>query len=342
MSKQGMTLQEWAAEIDRQSKAKRDLIASTASMRMNADSFEVFRKDSDQSEVFTMTDHFQRQLGSSLGIPAKYYDRMNEADPAFRANSVNFWLQRSDSRHMIRVLDGSGRAFLSDRYRRIDNDQIAESVLPILSGIAGARIESCAVTPSRMTLKVVNTRLEMEVRKGDVVQAGMIIVNSEIGESSLRVQPMVMRCICSNGMVIEEMGKRTYHVTREQEECWDLFSDNTRRADDEAFLLKLGDIVKTAVDETRFAMVVDKLREASQAKLPSAVPDVIELTQERFGLTKPETDSIWQHLIAGGDLTFYGLSNAITRASQDVEQYDRATDMERMGWSVITDRGWMR
>lgn len=30
----------------------------------------------------------------------------------------------------------------------------------------------------------------------------------------------------------------------------------------------------------------------------------------------------------------YGLSNAITRASQDVESYDRATALEGIGWQV--------
>jgi hypothetical protein len=32
----------------------------------------------------------------------------------------------------------------------------------------------------------------------------------------------------------------------------------------------------------------------------------------------------------------YGLSNAITRASQDVESYDRATALEGIGWQVAT------
>ena len=42
------------------------------------------------------------------------------------------------------------------------------------------------------------------------------------------------------------------------------------------------------------------------------------------------------YLIKGGDLSLYGLSNAITRASQDVESYDRATALEGIGWQVAT------
>jgi hypothetical protein len=56
-------------------------------------------------------------------------------------------------------------------------------------------------------------------------------------------------------------------------------------------------------------------------------------------MNQNEQDSILQYLISGGDLSQYGLSNAITRASQDVESYDRATALEGIGWQVATMPG---
>ena len=32
----------------------------------------------------------------------------------------------------------------------------------------------------------------------------------------------------------------------------------------------------------------------------------------------------------------YGLANAVTRQAQDVESYDRSTDMEATGYSLLT------
>ena len=32
----------------------------------------------------------------------------------------------------------------------------------------------------------------------------------------------------------------------------------------------------------------------------------------------------------------YGLSNAVTRASQELESYDRATEFESLGYSIAT------
>lgn len=46
--------------------------------------------------------------------------------------------------------------------------------------------------------------------------------------------------------------------------------------------------------------------------------------------------TILQHLIEGNDLTLYGLSNAVTRHSQDVENYDRASELEGIGYSILT------
>ena len=55
-----------------------------------------------------------------------------------------------------------------------------------------------------------------------------------------------------------------------------------------------------------------------------------------YGMTETEREGILKYLIEGGELSRYGLSNAVTRASQDSESYDRATALESIGWKVIT------
>jgi len=53
----------------------------------------------------------------------------------------------------------------------------------------GARIESCELTDTRMYIKVVNERIQTEVVPGDIVQAGILISNSEVGMGSVSVKP---------------------------------------------------------------------------------------------------------------------------------------------------------
>lgn len=46
--------------------------------------------------------------------------------------------------------------------------------------------------------------------------------------------------------------------------------------------------------------------------------DMVQLTSQSYGINADEQEGILKYLIAGGDLSLYGLSNAVTRASQDV------------------------
>jgi len=339
--KTGRTLTELAAELYRQQMSKRDFIVATEAMQMeeSAELFSLTRPlASGMREVtpYNMTPLFHRQLGGSLGIPAKYYDKMLAEYPELLAENVNGWFRRNPNKHTIRTLDGTARAFLSDRYRRIDNYEVAQTTLPIIGEMAGARVESCEVTETRMYIKVVNTRLEAEVQKGDIVQAGIVISNSEVGLGSVTVSPLVYRLACLNGMIVNDMGKRKYHIGRENEESWELYSDATMEAEDTAFMLKLGDIVRTAVDEARFARVVDSLKKAADIPIFGRVPDVVELTSRQFGFNENEQTDILQHLISGGDLSLYGLSGAVTRTAADVESYDRASNLEAAGWQIAT------
>ncbi len=337
--KQGRTLQEVAAELARQRESKRDFVVDTGAMQLSEDASRfslLHAEDAGLSESFGMTGLFHRQLGSALGIPSKYYDKMQAEMPSLLAENVNSWLRTRDTRQTIRTLDGSARAFLSDRYRRIDNAEIAAVTLPILAEIDGVQIESCEITENRMYLKAVNKRLEAEVVPGDIVQAGIMISNSEVGLGSVAVMPLVYRLVCTNGMVVNDLGEKKYHIGREQGNTWELFSDETMAADDQAFMLKLRDIVRGATEAARFGSIVDRLREAADIRITGRVPEVVELAGERFGFTKPEQDGILEHLIAGSSLSMYGLSNAITRASQDVESYDRATALESAGWQVVS------
>jgi len=337
--KQGRTLQEVAAELARQRGSKRDFVVDSGAMRLSEDASRfslLHTDDANRNEDFGITGLFHRQLGSTLGIPSKYYDKMQHEQPSLLAENVNVWLSAREGRHTVRTLDGNARAFLSDRYRRIDNYEIAAATLPIIGEMDGVQIESCGVTENRMYLKAVNKRLEAEVVPGDIVQAGIIISNSEVGLGSVSVMPMVMRLVCTNGMVVNDLGQKKYHIGREQENSWELLSDEALVADDQAFMLKLRDIVRGATEAARFETIVSRLRETTGVRITGRVPEVVELAADQFGFNKTESDDILQHLITGGDLSLYGLSNAVTRASQDSESYDRATALESAGWQIAT------
>ena len=343
--KTGRNLQEVLVELNRQNKAKQDFISPAQGMHLREDghTFEINHLTTNQQEIFGTTSLFHRQVAAALGIPAKYYDLMQAQKPELLAENVNSWFADKPSSYMVRSMDyGAGqvaRALLSERYRRIDNMEIATSVLPLFAGNDQYEVMSCEVTENRLYLKVVNHRLEMEVRKGDIVQAGVMISNSEVGLGAVSIQLLVYRLVCTNGMVVNDMGERRHHVGRQAkavEDSFALYSDETMEAEDKAFLLKLRDTTMAAIDESRFSQVVGRLQESMAVPITGKVQDVVQLTAQSYGINAEEQEGILKYLIEGGDLSLYGLSNAVTRASQDVVSYDRATTLEGIGWQVAT------
>jgi hypothetical protein len=263
---------------------------------------------------------------------------MLEHEPGLLATNVNTWFRKEPENRMIRTLDGRARAFLGDRYRRIDNHEIAQAVLPIIAGMKGARVESCELTDKRMYLKVVNPRIQTEVAKGDVVQSGILISNSETGLGVVSVMPLVYRLVCKNGMIANTAGKRSRHVGRsnEGEDNFEIYSSETIIADDKAFVMKLQDIVRATADMVQFERIVSAMKISKDAKITSAdVPAVVQLAAKSYGLYERESQSVLDHIIRGEDLSLYGLANAVTRHAQSVDSYDRSTELEITAWQMM-------
>ena len=340
--KSGLTIVEMAQQIERQSKLKQDYLLDTRRLQVEPFGSQLYLHTFDDHddplvEPLEINQIAHRQIGTHLKIPAAYYDRMLSDYPELLAENVNSWFQREPTQRMVRTLDGTVRAFLSNRYRRIDNLDIAEIVLPVIQQMEDAYFESCQITDSRMYIKVVNKRLEAEVVPGDIVQSGVIISNSEVGLGSVNIQPLVYRLVCSNGMVVNDAQTRRTHIGRvnEADENFQLFSQETLAADDHAFAMKIKDTVMAAVDETRFTRVVGMMREATTVQMNTTdIPGVVRLASKDFNITEEESTGVLQRLIEGKDLTLYGLSNAVTRFSQDVDSYDRATALEGIGYNL--------
>ena len=267
--KQGRALPEVLKELQHQNNMKQDFIGPAQAFMLEPDgrTFCIRHQNTGAEETFGTTDLFHRQVGSTLGIPAKYYDLMRQQKPELLAENVNSWFADREQSYMIRSMDyGSGRvarALLSDRYRRIDNLEVAAAVLPLFAGKEEMEVVSTEVSPNRLYLKIVNKRLEMEVVPGDYVQAGVVISNSEVGLGAVSVQPLVYRLVCTNGMVVNDFGERRAHVGRAVkalEDSFQLYSDETMEAEDKAFMLKLRDTTMGALEEARFAQIVGRLR----------------------------------------------------------------------------------
>lgn len=337
----GRSLVSLAQELERQLASKKDLVVPSSLLRHDTDDTGDTRIVIEEGGVparYGVTPLARRQLADKLKIPYAYFERMRGEQPVLLDRNVNTWLQSEDDRRMIRTLDGNVRAVLSDRYRRLDNFDLAESVLPILQQLPEARFESVELTDTRMYLKVITPRLKFEMAPGDIVQAGVVVSNSEVGQGTLSVQPLLYRLVCRNGLIASDRSLRKTHVGRAlgtDDEAILVFKDDTLRADDQAFFLKVRDVVQAAVSEATFRQTAQKLQKTLHIPLVGDPVRTVEVLAQRYTLNDTERSGVLRHLISEGDLSGYGLVNAVTHFSQEVEDYDRATEFEALGGKLI-------
>ncbi|MFZ1124193.1 MAG: hypothetical protein WAN59_03510 [Candidatus Baltobacteraceae bacterium] len=346
----GLSLADLSQRLIDDARAHRDFVADTRTLEAGvADGKPVvqFSAGSEQL-VVAPTQHALRQIGTHTDIPAKYLDRMAAEAPELLAANINHWFRANAAPRMLRTkLNGSStlRAFLSNKYRPLDNVDLANAVLPELLA-PGWHVVSAQITEARFYIQAVSNKLEAQVkhaqrtgRKGDVLQPGVVISNSEIGHGRLDVASMILTLSCLNGMISGSALRRN-HVGRangggrDDEDAWELFSDEARQADDRALWLKVRDTVRSAVDERLFFRLVEKLNVATGDAIDDPA-STVEVTAKRFGLSEDEQHSVLEHLARGGDLTRYGLLNAVTRTAEDATSYDRAIELERVGGEIL-------
>ena len=339
--KSGRSLVSLAQELERQLATKRDLVVPSSLMQCETDeggSCRMMIEGKEGQERYGITNLARRQLADKLKIPFAYFERMRTDQPTLLDRHINTWLRSDDERRLLRTLDGNVRAVLSDRYRRLDNYDLAENVLPILQRLPEARFESVELTETKMYLKVVTPRVELEIAPGDVVQAGIVITNSEVGQGTLSVQPLIYRLVCRNGLIVPDRALHKTHIGRilqSEDETIIVFKDETLAADDKAFFLKVRDVVEAAVSEATFRQVAAKMQKTLDIKISGDPVKAVEVLANRYMLNEAERAGVLRNLITQGDLSGYGLVNAVTHYSHDVEDYDRATEFEALGGKLI-------
>lgn len=331
----GLTLQQLAAKIEGNRALKRDYVVPTEQATMLV--------QEDRTVVMEVGDHGQfpllplahDQIGMRTQIPSKYYDRMLKEAPDLLATNVNAWHRIAPARRMGRTLGGDLRAWLSDKYQRIENEEIARAALPALYELPGVQIPSCEVTDRRLYIHFVVPTVEGEVKKGDVVQAGGIITNSEVGLGAASVSGLIWRLTCLNGMKTGYQFRRN-HVGRQVEDDGEMdWADDTKRSDDQTILLKIRDMVRAVVDETKFKQNLLKMQGLAEVKVTGDPTRAVEVLAAKVQVTEEEKGGIFRALIEGGDLSAWGILNAVTAQGHAASSYDRAVELEAAGGQLL-------
>ena len=95
------------------------------------------------------------------------------------------------------------------------------------------------------------------------------------------------------------------------------------------------DTLAAALDSERFAAWLKKLQATTEQKLEGDPVKAIEVLGQKLSLNLEERATVLRNLIDGGDLSRFGVINAVTRTAESAASYDRASDFEAFGGVVL-------
>ena len=177
--------------------------------------------------TYDLTDTARQQMADHLGIPQKFANTLLAEHPALAEANFNYLLQAKPAQRLLRTWEQGPvtapqlRAYLSDRYRRLDNLELFDrAVAPLLDSRPDLEVLNADVTEDKLYIRLTTPKLtglvqpgnHTFVKDGDRVQAGLVIKNSEVGGARLTVSPFVLRLVCLNGATVNDLAFAQTHL----------------------------------------------------------------------------------------------------------------------------------
>lgn len=331
---------------------KTDIVASSQSMFMDTDGVFHIESDGGPDVTGTPTNWAHSQLATYTDIPLKYYKKMNgqlkdkkgNPIPAVKhllAANVNHWLTAENKNRLIRMYNGEIIAFLSDRFNRIDNYEVATVAMQAAHDVSPTvQMFRSHVTESRMGLTMWDpeTVIELPSDHNDVYYPALHITNSEVGDGTYNVVGELIRGACSNGLILyhgKDYSRR--HIGGRLSEGVDdrVWSRETQKILSELIKSQTRDVATSAFDQVDIMYEIaklDKLKgEPMKATFMDATPSVL-------GLSEKDNEAIWDRIEGNNRYEFL---QAVTNRANDYFKRDsdpeKGVELQQLGGRLLND-----
>jgi len=224
-------------------------------------------------------------------------------DPPAAAARYEPWLLRGRKDRL--------RGVLSSRYARMDNAQLLDALRPLLhTKESRLEVKDFSLSEESLHLRLVDPQLARDVLKDDRLFVGFHVSNSEVGRHSVRVDALVWRLVCSNGLIRLVNGRSLF---RQRHVAWD--------PDRFASALQ-GAVAEAAVEG---AGLLERLAWATKEPVAD-VPAAIRSLSEQWRLSERTQELVTASLLSersDQQETVYGLVNAFTSAAHHLSPEER-------------------
>ncbi|MFI1996736.1 DUF932 domain-containing protein [Actinoplanes sp. NPDC020271] len=303
--------------------------------------------------IYALNDIALGGIGDKLKIPVAYLRRMARENVPLLDYNINGWLENDDRRFLVRCLredpassTGVARAFLSDRYLRIDNLDV---LLSVLDGIreTGVHVEVASgdLTDRRMYVRFICPQLQVlapqllrdyrspfDGRRGSdlpIICAGFRLTNSETGFGRYRLDPFVRMEVCLNGMTIDRGVLSRVHLGSRITDDDGIIEPSaaTIAAELEVIKQQTKDAVKAYLDIDFVTRAVRELEKAAGVSV-TRPEETLKVLGQKLKYSEDQQRDILAHFISGADLSAGGIMQAVTSYGRSVDDADVGYQME--------------
>lgn len=274
-----------------------------------------------ESGSYRLLPRARRQLLARLRYPEDLLERLPQKNNFLNLNILNQGLPRGEHDVTLRTVRGADvRAILSDRYTPFDDIDVINALEPVLAHRGGiARL--CAISDDSTHIRISFPSTRTAIRPGDIVERALYITNSEVGTRSFRIEGVLVRLRCTNGLRSSEF--RGGFVLRH-------IGDAAR------LRARVNDAITETLREIDTDM--DRLIQRFKAAVDAVVPDMETFLSSLVSgamMTKAQFRDALNAWAVEPDGNLFGAVNAITRAAQGYDPETRY-DLEGVASAVLS------
>jgi len=298
-------------------------------------------------KIFKPTNWAMSQTVGKTPMPKRYHDTLLGAGKSeLAALNLNEWLHEQD-KVMVRTVGDKFRAMVSDRYRAFDNLDLFSQTAQAVKNVNDSRQSinpdyqpvqfwKADATETTLFVSILDKGQEYDIGKGDKFNVMLTVKNSEVGKSSMSIEPSFFRGMCLN-LYSREPDLRKVHSGEKLDSG--IFSADTRQAQRDLWQKEVRDVFNaTLVNTDFFDQWAQEFKESKEVR-PEDMTVAVHKVSEEYSFTKMEEEAIMAALMTDRTIfpedrgTGYALINAMTVASKDMG-LEQMHDMAKIAGNV--------
>lgn len=280
------------------------------------------------------------QLAGRAGVPAEYLrDLVGSKEDWKRGLGAqilgeHFHQGAPGMRHLVRTVNGQAKAFLSDKYRRLDSRPLATAMIEECNKI-GAQLVDGSMTETRVSLKAI-IPMVYEPVQGEAIAFGVEWSNSDFGNGAHSVRAFILRLWCLNGATTDNNLSQVHLGGKLAEDIQ--FSQRTYALDTQTSVSALRDVVRGTLGDKGIAAQVQRIVTAQEQGITwntvnARLTKVLHKNELKAAKDAFESSDVIN--LPAGD-TMWRASNAISWIAKNTEDSERKLDLERAAGALVT------